>query len=1037
MRIHRLELSAIGPFPGTERIDFERLNEAGLFLLSGPTGAGKSTIFDAICFALYGSTTRSTTGKAKGLHSDFAPPGSAPYVELEFSVGSYRYLIRRSPEWQKPSTRAKSGWTQQTAQVLLSRRPAGSPGATSEDASEWEALSYRNDETGSLIQAIFGLTLQQFSQVVMLPQGGFARFLTASSNDREELLAKLFPVEVYASVRDVLKERAARAEEEVRGLAGEVATGHREVAELLQRLEVEIEPEDSGQTAGVIDLARAEQVLHDATQRAESLRTDSTREVSAARRTVEAMEKSMEEWAEHDRLLERSRAVQESDRTLKDRRAAAEAAEAAEPVAEAHERALLAGEETGRRRERLDEALDAMRDLLTLSTTLAGAEEPEQQAETDYWRDPWTPSAEADEAYGRLLDQRGEALRRVERTYAESEQLTRELADPTRQWQDADRRATASAARVDQLHRAAEAMDRESASIQEKLAALPDVADTRREAERILRLTRRAEEARRAVEGASREAEAAERRRRETAERVNVLTADRFRQAVNVLAADLEENQPCPVCGATDHPRPAIGPDSAGESAVDQRQIDQAVEERDQAEAAARTTYTRLVETRAGLKELDEQGALATVSEAEESDRRAREEHEKLEALQRRDEELRQERTVHGQELHAEEERAQSLAVEKAGLESRLNELRQRRDKVAEDLEGYPDRESIRAMSARVDRLKSLRAETAVRRGQVETAAESETEQRHTLRERLAASRFRDLDHVREARIRPAERAALAESIRRDEQEAARWDEAWKATWHQRFLERIASEDQRPDAASVAEARRAASEASARHEESVSRETLFRNGLETVRRVASRDRDLQDAVRRASEQATMLKDLSDVASGLGSENLQRMPLTTFILAAQLEEIAAAATVRLLAMTDGRYSLRHTDAAAGRGQKSGLGLEVFDAWTSEARPTGSLSGGETFMASLCLALGLADVVQARAGGIEIDTLFVDEGFGSLDEDTLDGVMDAIDGLRENGRVIGLVSHVADMKSRIPEHLKIKRAPQGSSVESTTA
>ena len=149
MRIHSLEFSAIGPFPGTERIDFERLNQAGLFLLSGPTGAGKSTIFDAICFALYGSTSRSSGSGSKGMHSDFAQPGNEPYVAMEFSVGGYRYRIRRTPEWLKPSTRAKAGWSKQHATVLLSRCPTDA--WSSEDESPWEVLSYRIDETATLI----------------------------------------------------------------------------------------------------------------------------------------------------------------------------------------------------------------------------------------------------------------------------------------------------------------------------------------------------------------------------------------------------------------------------------------------------------------------------------------------------------------------------------------------------------------------------------------------------------------------------------------------------------------------------------------------------------------------------------------------------------------------------------------------------------------------------------------------------------------------------------------------------------------------
>ena len=162
-----------------------------------------------------------------------------------------------------------------------------------------------------------------------------------------------------------------------------------------------------------------------------------------------------------------------------------------------------------------------------------------------------------------------------------------------------------------------------------------------------------------------------------------------------------------------------------------------------------------------------------------------------------------------------------------------------------------------------------------------------------------------------------------------------------------------------------------------------------------------------------------------------------MSLTTYVLAAQLEQIAEAASLRLSEMTAGRYSLHHSDARASRGARSGLGLEVYDSWSSHARPTSSLSGGETFMAALCLALGLADVVQAQSGGIIIDTLFVDEGFGTLDESTLEDVMDALDGLRAHGRVVGLISHVTELRSRIPQRVRIHRAPEGSTLSMESA
>jgi len=182
------------------------------------------------------------------------------------------------------------------------------------------------------------------------------------------------------------------------------------------------------------------------------------------------------------------------------------------------------------------------------------------------------------------------------------------------------------------------------------------------------------------------------------------------------------------------------------------------------------------------------------------------------------------------------------------------------------------------------------------------------------------------------------------------------------------------------------------------------------------------------ALRPLADEAAEARRLADLAAGLGANTL-RMTLSAFVLAARLEEVAAAASERLLAMTSGRYSLIHTDARRGAG-RSGLGLLACDTWTGVDRDTSTLSGGETFLASLALALGLADVVTAEAGGIRIEALFVDEGFGSLDEETLDEVMTVLDGLREGGRMVGIVSHVAELKQRIPAQIRVHKGRSGS-------
>jgi len=179
-------------------------------------------------------------------------------------------------------------------------------------------------------------------------------------------------------------------------------------------------------------------------------------------------------------------------------------------------------------------------------------------------------------------------------------------------------------------------------------------------------------------------------------------------------------------------------------------------------------------------------------------------------------------------------------------------------------------------------------------------------------------------------------------------------------------------------------------------------------------------------------EAGQVRRLADLCSG-GGGNALRMTLTSFVLAARLEEVAEVASGRLLRMTQGRYSLVHTDGAVKGGARAGLGLLARDSWTGQDRETSTLSGGETFLASLALALALADVVQAESGGTRIEALFVDEGFGTLDEETLDEVMDVLDGLREGGRLVGLVSHVAELRARIPAQVRVTKTRAGSDLE----
>jgi exonuclease SbcC len=231
-------------------------------------------------------------------------------------------------------------------------------------------------------------------------------------------------------------------------------------------------------------------------------------------------------------------------------------------------------------------------------------------------------------------------------------------------------------------------------------------------------------------------------------------------------------------------------------------------------------------------------------------------------------------------------------------------------------------------------------------------------------------------------------------------------------------------------AADVADAATAAKTAGQAHDEAVARRARAQRMTEQLAALVPELRTRIEELRPLAERAAQARRLADLAAGQGANTL-RMTLSSFVLAGRLEEVAVAASQRLRRMTAGRYSLVHTDSRRGGG-RSGLGLLACDAWTGLDRDTSTLSGGETFMASLALALGLADVVTEEAGGTPIEALFVDEGFGSLDEQTLEEVMNVLDGLREGGRCVGIVSHVAELRQRIPAQVRVHKGHCGSSV-----
>ncbi|WP_134739290.1 SMC family ATPase [Nocardioides sp. 503] len=946
MRLHHLSATAFGPFAGTVRVDFDELSEAGLFLLSGATGAGKTSVLDAVCFALYGDVP-GDRNTARRLRSDQAEPGVAPEVTLEATLAGRRFRLVRSPAWERPKKRG-TGTTPEQSRVALFERVGG----------EWRHLSGRLDETGHLVTRLVGMNVTQFTQVAMLPQGRFQTFLRARSEERHAVLQQLFRTGRFADVERWLRDRRVELRR-----ACDVA--HQDVADLVSRvseaaatpLPADWDVRDLTDPAaeGLLG-AWTDELLREATLATEQAAAEATaaagdesasrREVEAARATHERLARHRAARQEHDALVARADDVTAARVRLDAARRAAAVAPVLRLVAQA--------------RSQRDGAAEAVARL--------EAHDRDQVAEA---------VQDAVEAVARIQALRPAATRLVE--------ATRETAS-------LESRVT----RLGTELRAAEARERLRAvdvqvTVHELLAAV--------EAQLLV-------------------AHAAWNDARETAlglqEHLLTVREARLESMAGEIAGALAVGACCPVCGSADHPQKAAqqpgAPDAAAEKAA-LRAVDDAkstehlrdVEVRDlstrRASLAAQVGETSLVDLRASRDAaLAELARLGTASRAP--------------------------RGVDPAD-HLEHRRALEREAADAGarLEQLTRECQELRTTLDEVLLGS-DHDNLDALlAAQTARTQALRSVLATLDA-LERAEAAHAEAAQAADDAATEAGFASPAAAAEAFLEPRRAVDLESSLAAHDRRLAAVQEVLAAPGAAE-LDTLTAPDLQP--------------LEAAHTEAMTRLSRSRAAQEQWTRRGGRLTALSAQLEEALARWTPLREdhqttaaLAAFVEGKSADNRLRMRLSAYVLAYRLGQVVAAANERLASMSDQRFSLVHTgDRGAGE-TRGGLSLLVRDDWSGETRDPATLSGGETFVVSLALALGLADVITQEVGGAALDTLFVDEGFGSLDADTLDDVMDTLDSLRDGGRVVGVVSHVAELRDRIPTQLVVTKSRLGSTV-----
>lgn len=990
MRLHRLDMTAFGPFGSAQGVDFGELSAAGLFLLHGPTGAGKTSVLDAVCYALYGSVPGARqSGQGMTLRSDHAAPGVRTEVTLELTVAGRRLEITRQPPWERPKKGRRAGTTVDKAQTWLRERDAAS--------GTWKDLSRSHQEIGEEITQLLGMSREQFCQVVLLPQGDFARFLRADAEARGKLLGRLFDTRRFADVEKRLAERRRAAESRVRdGDTDLLADAHRMQQAAGDSMELpELTPGEPGLAEAVLGAAAV-------------ARSTAREQLTAARCRLAAAESAL---ADADRALD---VVRERDRLQR-------------RFAEARERAARLQERSGAHHEaqtRMERARKAETVAPALDLRDSTEDGHRRAAGAELRARALLPASLADAgaaglavAARRAAEELGglESARRAERRLTE---LLGERADLDRQERaDEEVREDAETWLADWEEtraglQAGIESAQQAATTARELAVRRDPARQRLNAARLRdRLAGEAETAEEQACAAREQALAAKQHWLDLKEqRLNGIAAE--------LAGGLTDGEPCAVCGATEHPAPARKVDGHVDRETEERALadhQRADDHRAEAEQRLGAVREALAAASAEAGDTATEQLARAVDELEQQYAQARDAASVLHAEQER---LRRAEDEHELRITAQREAA-VRAASRVGHRERLD---REHAALAEELrQARGDATSVAARAVQLERSVTRLTDAA----DAARAAEDAAQRLKEADARLADAAFRaGFDTPRAAAEALLDDAAHRELQRRLD--------AWQ---HEEAAVRAVLAE--PETAAAAQqppadlgcAQRAAEDADRGVREAASARDAAARCCAELDRLSAR---AAASVRRLGplrEEYDRVARMAGLTAGTSADNERKMRLESYVLAARLEQVAAAATVRLQRMSSGRYTLVHSDDRSGRG-RSGLGLHVVDAWTGRERDTSTLSGGETFFASLALALGLADVVTDEAGGVRLDTLFIDEGFGSLDDQTLDEVLDVLDSLRERDRSVGIVSHVADLRRRIHAQLEVVKGRSGS-------
>ena len=1059
MIFHRLEFEAFMAYPKREVIDFDALNEAGIFLLNGPTGSGKTTVLDAICYALYGMP--SSERDIGSLYSTHVPPGEIkPHIFLELSIQNRRLRIDRTPAYRRLITRGKNKGTptlenpQASVSELISGRDP-------QDEQSWRKAAEGMADSADYLTKLIGLNREQFLKVMLLPQGQFADFLKARSKDRIPLLKQLFPVDTYEQVMNRLREKEQISERAVQDIKHaldrtleQTVTTYTKLCERLSRSGtdlddnkniVDAQEREVSEAYTKLDLATdLETARHDfegwftehlhAVRRQEQQDEHALTDLKDKREKLAAQQQDIaqriQDWTEYEKLQSawvRHESQEEEHkkqcRTLSNSRAAA-------PVEAELERSRRDEERRMHAAEHAQDTLNMARS--SASQALEALGDCTEHLEASLYR------IDTAQDLQRVLNQAPSVMAQL-RVYQHDEQALEEakaaLTVLKRDSEKAQRTVEGIAKRELQSQQ-------KLSDISKRLSSLHDVEQNYARAQLALETAKKTqqevaahaeklEQAQTAHDQAVQAYELIQRVSITASEEYTRLQKRRLEQVAFTLAEELDEGQPCMVCGSREHPQPAQ-PSVSGITLVEQSEIDAAEERAHREQQKASVAATSVAQTQTVLDQLNEshmpdsQEAQSQVTEAQNIYNQAQEalKH-KREAQHQQEKE-----TLELQKISEEQTRARTsltqLQTQQASEQQTLTKLEKKLCQVAATI-SFTDR--VCKLESYVEQ--AHRAVDASRR--LDDATISAAESAHRAQQSLERSVFETFEAVQQAVLTEVQQQHLEQAISAYREEHATLQASLDRSAMRVVATLIEHGQKAPSQEELTRIRQERDNVEQQYETLMTREGIRTNGIETLESLFQDYQEQQGESAHAVEQANLYAGLASIARGDNPDKNHQIDLVSYVLGGEFEQVLQVASEHLQRMSDNRYRLVLSDKREKRARiGGGLSISVEDNWNNDQREVNSLSGGESFLASLSLALGLAEVVQARNGGIEIETLFIDEGFGTLDAQTLELVMETLENIRENGRVIGLISHVEDMKERISAQVSIEKRQNGSTL-----